>query len=109
MNLFIWQDGRQSSGYKKMLLGGIPGLCDLYLLKYPKGSFIPRHNDPLDSRRHYRFNLLLKKAKRGGYFLCESYQRVGPLVFFRPDIHWHEVTKVEEGSRFVLSLGVSLT
>src|SRR5690606_21702582 len=56
LNLFRWQDGRQHSGYQKMLLAGFPSLFDLYLLKYPPGSYVPRHHDPLTGSLHYRFN-----------------------------------------------------
>lgn len=109
MTLFTWQRGRQESGYWKLLIADFSPHFDFYLLKYPMGSFIAPHRDLVDGRRHYRFNFLLKNAKRGGRFQCESYYRVGRLVAFRPDIRWHEVSPVEEGTRYVLSLGVSLS
>lgn len=106
--MFTWQEGRQASGYQKLLLAGWSPFFDLWLLRYPEGAHIARHQDEVTGRRHYRFNLVLKKARRGGDFKCGSFYRVGRLVAFRPDKHWHEVSLVEEGTRFVLSLGVSL-
>lgn len=104
-----WDEGRQQSGYKKMLLltGHFPLPFDFYFLKFEEGSSIPEHIDPAKSGyKHYRMNIILKKSISGGEFISEKnildFQR---LKFFRPDLYKHSVTEVKGGSRFVLSFG----
>jgi hypothetical protein len=105
---FRWQAGRQGTGYDKMLLltASWPLPFDSYLIRYPEGSQIPPHTDPLSSGRHYRLNVILKSSRVGGAFVCarpifESKR----IKLFRPDACEHSVTKVEGGSRYVLSIG----
>lgn len=105
--LFTWEQGRQESGYWKFLIARKEPLFDVYLLKYPEGAQIPKHRDPVFGRRHYRCNILLKKAKLGGVFKCDSCYRFGPIVVFASDRCWHEVSRIEAGTRWVLSIGVS--
>jgi hypothetical protein len=109
-----WEAGRQNSGYLKKLLyfRGKPlgkiKFIDVYLLKWPIGSFVKKHVDTVQpGEKHYRCNIFLWKAKRGGHFECYG-PKIVDLPFmqvFRPDIHEHEVTLVTEGVRFVLSIG----
>jgi hypothetical protein len=105
---FRWQRGRQASGYDKMLLltGYWPLPFDMYLLRFPTGSEIPPHVDQVASGRHFRLNLLLRRAKSGGEFICQDplYQS-RRIKYFRPDISQHSVSKVLEGSRLLLSIG----
>ena len=51
---FRWQPGRQGTGYDKMLLFTAlwPIPFDSYLLRYPEGSEIPPHTDPVQAGRH---------------------------------------------------------
>jgi len=103
-----WVGGRQQTGYEKMLLATspIPVPFDLYLLRYREGAGVPAHVDPVDGRRHYRINIVLREAERGGRFAC-----INPIFesrrikVFRPDVSEHSVTEVEAGCRLVLSLG----
>lgn len=105
---FRWQRGRQASGYDKMLLltGYWPLPFDMYLLRFPTGSEIPPHVDQVSSGRHFRLNLLLRRAKSGGEFICQDplYQS-RRIKYFRPDISQHSVSKVLAGSRLLLSIG----
>ena len=104
----MWKPGRQNSGYlKKKLLESLwPIPHDLYLLKYPEGSFILPHKDPAPiGFQHWRINLILKKAK-GGRFNCNTSYNFGRLFVFRSDNTLHSVSKVTSGCRFVLSLGL---
>lgn len=39
---------------------------DCYILKYPEGSEIPPHTDPVPGRKHWRMNVVLKRATVGG-------------------------------------------
>ena len=55
----------------------------------------------------YRFNIELKKAKKGGQFHCKKtiWSWRNRIFFFRADNSYHYVTPIEEGSRWVLSFG----
>lgn len=105
---FRWQKGRQGTGYDKMLLATArwPLPFDCYLIRYPEGSAIPPHTDPVQAGRHYRLNIVLKSPRSGGEFVCAN-----PIVatrrikLFRPDACEHSVTEVVGGSRYVFSLG----
>lgn len=98
------------SGYDKLPLisaGWIP--FDLWLLRFKQGAFIAPHIDPVTDRRHYRLNIYIKPAKVGGEFKSDFVIYQNRLVsFFRPDIAQHSVTKVENGTRYVLSFGFTL-
>lgn len=105
---FRWQRGRQGTGYDKMLLltAAWPLRFDSYLIRYPEGSQIPPHTDPVDSSRHYRLNIILKAPKSGGEFICATpIFATKRIKLFRPDASMHSVTPVVGGSRYVLSIG----
>ena len=106
-----WERGRQGTGYLKRTLyafriGRIG--ADGYLLKFPEGCDVPKHRDPVDGSDHYRLNLVLRRAQSGGEFVCEDPIVDWPRVkLFRPDRSPHAVTRIERGTRYVLSLGVA--
>jgi hypothetical protein len=105
---FRWQSGRQGSGYDKMLLltGSWPLPFDSYLIRYPEGSSIPPHMDPVKEGRHYRLNVILKSPKSGGEFVCANpIYSSARIKLFRPDECEHSVTLVQGGSRYVFSVG----
>lgn len=105
---FRWQCGRQNSGYDKMLLFTLPWPLpfDSYLIRYPDGSAVPPHKDPVQRGRHYRLNVILKAPRSGGEFLCAAPIYSSKRVkLFRPDKCEHSVSRVEGGSRYVLSIG----
>lgn len=107
-NLWRWQRGRQGSGYDKLLLGGMrwPLPCDCYLLRFPTGASVPPHTDRVKQGRHYRLNIILRPARRGGEFVCERpIHASGRIKLFRPDVEEHSVTTIDEGTRWVLSIG----
>ncbi|MBB4660337.1 2OG-Fe(II) oxygenase [Parvularcula dongshanensis] len=102
-----WQLGRQGTGYEKRLLarGRWPLPFDVWLLRYRPGAGVPTHTDPVPGKRHYRLNVLLRRAE-GGVFHCErTLWRRGRVVLFRPDQSLHRVTPVTHGTRYVLSVG----
>lgn len=106
--LFRWERGRQLSGYDKMLLCGAtrPLKFDMYLLKFPEGSEIPAHTDPVANGQHYRLNIVLKNAIEGGEFICKDpIFETRRLKFFRPDVSEHQVSKIIKGNRYLLSIG----
>lgn len=105
---FRWQRGRQGTGYDKMLLltARWPLPFDSYLIRYPEGSAIPPHTDPVREGRHYRLNIILKSPRAGGEFICANPIHASRRIkLFRPDACEHSVTRVEGGNRYVLSIG----
>lgn len=105
---FRWQQGRQGSGYDKMLLitSPLPIPFDSYLIRYPVGSFIPTHTDPVSDKRHFRLNIVLKPSQSGGEFICEkSIIDLPRIKLFRPDKYAHAVTEVQGNARYILSIG----
>jgi hypothetical protein len=106
--LWHWKPGRQGTGYEALplIISKLLRL-DCYILRYRKGAGIPAHRDAAPpGARHYRLNVIIWPARKGGDLTCESYLfRLGPLKFFRPDLALHSVSPVEEGVRYVFSLG----
>lgn len=109
----MWKKGRQNTGYETVTLikkgfkfGRLSGF-DLHLIRYNHGNFIPPHQDVVEFNDHYRFNVLLKKPRSGGEFICEKYFKFWRLIFFRPDLYVHSVTECN-GTRYVLSFGFCL-
>ena len=106
--VFRWQRGRQQSGYDKMLLlqSLWPLPFDVYVLRFPEGSEIAPHTDPVAIGRHYRCNIVVKRAGEGGEFICKTpIFTTRRVKIFRPDACEHSVTRVIRGSRYVLSIG----
>lgn len=106
--LFRWERGRQNTGYDKMLLCGAlwPIKFDVYLIKFPAGSEIPPHVDKTETGKHFRLNIVLKKATDGGQFICSNpIFETSRIKFFRPDVSEHQVSKIIKGSRYILSIG----
>jgi len=100
-----WLPGRQGTGYQKLPLLRLPAV-DAYLLRFPEGSHVPRHVDPVPGRRHWRLNVTLVAPGDGGEFVCGRAWRLGRRVtLFRPDRDVHSVTRVTRGTRVVLSVG----
>ena len=66
-NWMRWQRGRQGTGYDKLLLLANPFVIpfDFYLLRFPDGTEIPPHQDPVTGKRHYRLNIILKRPRAG--------------------------------------------
>lgn len=108
--MFDWVHGRQHTGYQKMKLIESKLLkFDLWLLRYRRGAYIKSHIDPVPGGRHYRLNIFLKQALVGGEFRHgDVIFKNKFMVFFRPDISYHSVMEVKEGTRYVLSLGFVL-
>lgn len=107
--MFKWVEGRQNSGYFKMLLFRSKLLkMDMYLLKFQEGVEVPWHKDPAKTGRHFRFNLYLTRPG-GGELLIEKNKKA---IFsnrlchlFRADDIQHAMTKVEGGTLYLLSIG----
>jgi hypothetical protein len=104
----MWQEGRQGTGYLKLKLFQ-NNFMDAYILKFPKGSRVPPHKDPVEGKKHYRMNLILRKGK-GGEFECkETILNLSRLKLFRPDLNEHSVSEVTDGTRLLLSVGWAIS
>ncbi|ARV76976.1 hypothetical protein PHABIO_345 [Pseudomonas phage Phabio] len=112
-NPFAWEPGRQGTGYEKLELFNRwkyfgKRKWDLYLLRYRVGAGIPEHRDPLPGHEHYRLNIYLWNADRGGvpdHAFTIIHNRF--FTLFRPDQAPHSVSTVTKGTRYVLSFGYS--
>lgn len=103
-----WEEGRQQTGYmKKCLINSKRFKFDVYLLKYPEGSYIPPHIDSaiIPFHEHHRLNIVLKNSSWGGDFRINGVVQHRPFHYFRPDLVEHSVDKVIMGTRWVLSIG----
>ena len=127
-----WRDGRQGTGYSIFSL--IPTWVnrtfriDVILIRMKQGVEIPPHFDHVPIIRkiygyrvHNRLNVLIRKPSGGGgefyinALLNEHtddddpiYEQVFPnqrIVRFSPSSVEHGVTKIESGTRYVLSFG----
>lgn len=107
MKLFHWISGRQEGGYDKLPLVAFDWLpIDAYVIRYREGSYIHPHTDSVTNKKHFRVNVIVKKAESGGEFVCpDAIINTDRVKFFRPDIHEHSVTAIEQGTRYVLSIG----
>ena len=103
-----WQLGRQNSGYYKFRVIS-KWFFDCYILKFVEGSVIKPHTDKVTSKKHYRLNIILAHAEKGGEFNCTKYI-VNKKYFklFRPDLYTHSVTEITKGTRYVLSIGIAI-
>lgn len=105
-----WTDGRQGSGYRKMLLMMSKLFrFDVYLIHFPPNSYIHWHVDPVtEGFEHHRLNIVLKKSKNGGQFKTQNNKLIfnwkSRIIKFRPDVVSHAVSPVTT-SRWVLSIG----
>lgn len=104
-----WVKGRHGTGYYKYKLFESTLLgCDLYILKYPKGSYVPIHVDPVMGYEHHRINLTVWWSGEQGYPYVDKnnkWCRQGWAYKFRPDIMPHVVATKRSGVRYVLSIG----
>ena len=102
-----WVEGRQGSGYYKLKIWESKLFkFDIYLLKYPTGSYIDKHLDPAPLHfDHHRLNIILKKPEKGGTFALDGVEQTGRIYKFRPDKQEHSLSRIETGSRYLLSIG----
>lgn len=114
--LWKWEDGRQSSGYSKLLLATSKLLrFDVYLLRIHKGGQVPPHTDASKPGfEHHRINITLRAAHRGGDTYFDNFDteswipkpELAPRAYhFRPDLIEHQVTRVVVGEVWLLSIG----
>jgi len=82
---------------------------NIYLVRYPQGHKVVPHIDMISEGRLYKLNCVLAKPKAGGEFICEKniFNLFGRVYLFRPDLHQHRVSKIERGSRWLLSFALT--
>jgi hypothetical protein len=80
----------------------------VYLVRYAAGHRVIPHVDGVQSGRLYKLNCVLVKPRRGGEFRCARtiFNLFNRLVLFRPDLHEHEVSRIEAGHRSLLSVAL---
>lgn len=80
----------------------------LHINRYRVGGELHEHTDVIkEGERQFRIQLILKNAIRGGELLCERFIiNRRHFKIFEPARFKHEVTRVEEGERFLLNLGI---
>ena len=110
LRLFRWGNDKFNTGYRIFTLFYSTKLkWDIYIFHYKEGSYIPKHKDPSKYGKHYRFNIELKKPDKGGKFICDNVVfKWWRFCLFRADANYHKVTKIEKGSRWVLSFGCTI-
>ena len=103
--LRLWRWGNDKfKGYKIFTIFYCK-FFDIYLFKYPEGSFIPKHKDP--GNWHYRFNIFFGKGR--AEFICKKAIINNKFIsLFRADKYYHRTTAVKGGNRYVLSFGLKL-
>ncbi len=111
MNLFEWKRGRQEGGYDKLKIFSSSFFgCDSFVLRMPKGCYVAKHTDPVDSGyKHYRFNVMLKRSSHPNdrmYTLGRVY-RWWRFELFRPDLYEHGLEPTRD-SIYILSFGLKL-
>lgn len=100
-----WEEGRQQSGYRKLLIAH-GKVWDLHLIDYPAGHGIPAHTDPIPERKHIRINIALLSGGSRLYADGTIWRWCERVVIFRSDRR-HGV-RAGNGRRIVLSIGLSL-
>lgn len=106
---FRWQRGRQEGSYSKFAL--LPKWLshklnfDAYILKFPVGSSVIGHRDPVDAGyEHHRVNITLKSDGFTRMYIEGPIKRWWIVEKFRPDLHYHGLNKVQT-SMYMLSIG----
>ena len=115
MKFLSWDDGRQLSGYSKMLLAISERFkFDAYIIRIPDGFGVPKHRDPaVEGYEHHRVNIELKRGLFTGIMHVKGpikkflFNRV---MYFRPDLHVHWMTPHSfildsSDSTYLLSVG----
>lgn len=102
--LLRWSPGRQGTGYRKLPIAR-GKTWDVYVIDYPAGSSVPTHRDPVEGKRHYRLNVVVRGSLDAFYIAGDGCAwRRGRITLFRPDTVFHGVWPVRS-RRIVISIG----
>lgn len=102
--MFKWKLGRQNSGYWRKTFVSLK-FFDFHLLKIPEGIEVPPHYDPIKYGKHFRLNISLTLPTSGGIVSGEEIFKTKRIMFFRPDIIKHSMSKIEAGESLIMSVG----
>jgi hypothetical protein len=96
--------------YELMLRWPVRMQFQLHISRYEIDCCLCEHVDHLEKgERQYRLQFIIENAIRGGELLCErfiiNWKR---FKLFEPGKWKHEVTKIEEGRRRLLNLGIRI-
>ena len=82
---------------------------NVYLVRYPQGHKVGPHVDMVSAGRLYKLNWVLIKPRAGGEFICDKnlFNLFGRVYLFRPDLHQHRVSRIEQGNRWLLSFALT--
>lgn len=82
---------------------------NIYSVLYPEGHRVVPHVDMISDGRLFKLNWVLSKPKAGGEFICDKniFNLFGRVYFFRPDLHQHQVSRIEQGKRWLLSFALT--
>ena len=99
-----WESGRQdaTSSIQKLKIWSRWN-TDCYLLKFDKGCVIDDHKDPVEGKRHFRFNLTIYGKWNFFKGIYGDTQEMGDFHLFRPDITEHSANVIDD--TVVLSIG----
>lgn len=107
--MFKFKPGRQGTGYEICRLYKVcwfNHFFDSYLIRFKESTYLPPHRDIVWDYDHFRMNIILKKPKWGGEFICDKvWSWLDRVYIFRPDKEEHSVKEVIKGTRIVLSFG----
>jgi hypothetical protein len=102
--VFRWNRGNRDTGYRLL------NVCEVFLGelgvkvlvgRYPEGSSQPPHTDQVSDHNLYRVALTLKKAKKGGEWVAPwANLKIGDRVLVFDPSTKHELTEIEEGTRW---------
>jgi hypothetical protein len=81
----------------------------VYSVRYPEGHKVVPHMDMIAEGRLYKLNCVLRKPRVGGKFICDQniFNLFGRVYLFRPDLHQHQVSRIESGKRWLLSFALT--
>jgi hypothetical protein len=97
--MFNWIPGRQSEQYEKLKIFSF-WFLDCYLIRYQAGFQLPIHTDPVENKKHYRLNIVLRGENAYvGNYIFKFYR----IVCFRSDLP--HGTKIITKPRLILSFG----
>lgn len=84
-------------------------LLSIYLVRYSAGHGIAPHVDMVSAGKLTKLNCVLVKPSVGGEFSCEKtiFNLFGRFILFRPDLYRHEVSRIERGTRWLLSFALN--
>ncbi len=85
-------------------------VLSINFVTYPTQHRVMNPIDPVQQGRYYRFNAVLIKPESGAMFRCSKclINLFNQVYLFRPDKHEHSVSKINPGTRVLLSFALNI-